>query len=490
MLVHAEVSHRAARAVAVGRARRRRGDEGGLVQVVLHAQVAVERGVARRDRRLVDEEVGAHRVERHRILGQQQAGSEATVEGSALPSGGFGRDRCALGRGGHEAVEHPQHRLAAEVRVRQQVDEHRIHAHDLAGHETMHAGGLGRAQTAGIDERAEVVLRAEREAVGVPLEAGEPDQVVGFRRARRHDVGVAGHVRGPPDRRVLVADDVVRAALVVVAEAHAGERALRAQRAHVLGDDAAHVVHRDVGRRRARILHEREQQRPQQHGRRIAHGAVDVRAVRARAVHVGLDGDLLTRPVAAAAPDPGVVRLEQRPPPGRRVVRARRGGDPVVHHAPHRTLVEVLALPPVARPVPGHGRRVAHPGNAPRQGAHTAPERLVRRERRIVGKLRDARRIGRGGFGRRRRLLAAACAADQRPACQRGRPERGRTHDERAPIHARCLASALHLVHRDPFRRRLPGTIAARAHFRSSGKRRFYGETASRFPVSERHGPP
>ena len=83
MLVDAEASHRVALAVAVGRARRRRGDEGGLVQVVLHAQVAVERGVARHDRRLVDEEIGAHRVERHAQLPSTPPASAAAPSAAA-----------------------------------------------------------------------------------------------------------------------------------------------------------------------------------------------------------------------------------------------------------------------------------------------------------------------------------------------------------------------------------------------------------------------
>ncbi len=112
--------------------------------------------------------------------------------------------------------------------------------------------------------------------------------------------------------------------------------------------------------------------------RRIAHGAVLVRAERARAVHVRLDGDPLARPIAARAPGARVVRLEQHAPSGRRIVRARRRSHAVVHHAPDRVLVEMLALPPVARPVPGHGRRVAHPGHAPRPCAHAAATRLVR----------------------------------------------------------------------------------------------------------------
>ena len=259
----------------------------------------------------------------------------------------------------------------------------------------MDAGGLGRSQAAGVDQRAEVVLPAQREAVAVPLEACEVDQVVGLRHAGGHHVRRARHVGRPDDGRALVACGVVRAALVVVAEAHAGKRALRAELHHMRREDAARVVHRDVARRYARVLHERQQQRTQKNRRRIAHGAVLVRAERARAVHVRRDGDPLARPIAARAPGARVVRLEQHAPSGRRIVRARRRSHAVVHHAPDRVLVEMLALPPVARPVPGHGRRVAHPGHAPRPCAHAAATRLVRREYGVV-----RQRLGGGGGGR------------------------------------------------------------------------------------------
>ena len=188
-------------------------------------------------------------------------------------------------------------------------------------------------------------------------------------------------------------------------------------------------------------------------------------------------GDLLTRPVTRRCATSGVVVPRTAPATRTPRRRARRGGDPSSTMPPHPRR-SARALPPVCDPsqVTAASRRQRAPAGRPHRARHRCGGNA-----RSSGKLRDARASGRQVQApppvARRRLRSRPSA----PPASAVAPSAAAPHDERAPIHARCLASAF-ISFIATFRRRLPGTIAARAHFRSSGKKTVLWRNCFSFP--------
>lgn len=149
-----------------------------LVQVILNIGVVLERAVTLGDRQLVHQKVCANDVDGHRVLGDKHAGGIIPVERSLLPFGIFAGDGRSLGRGADECVQHVEHRLAAHVFVGHQIHQRAVNTHFVLCEPLVQAGPLRRTHGVAVEKGAEMVFTAEGDAVAVPLEVGQVDDVL------------------------------------------------------------------------------------------------------------------------------------------------------------------------------------------------------------------------------------------------------------------------------------------------------------------------
>ena len=257
------------------------------------------------------------------------------------------------------------------MRVRHEVDEHRVVARGGACHVAVQACSLGCAHAVAVDEGAEVVLAAEREAVAVALEIREIDEVACLNNAARQIGGFPANAARPADGHCLLGRRIQGAARIAVPEHDASHFAGRYMLHEIFREYAARIIKDDILGCNASVLDEALEECSHESGAPIAffRKARRIAAVRARTVHVDLDGDLFAVYIAGFQSSAAVVGFKELLPGalhlrGFRAPRARFGDgfagerrNGAIEHAANDGLIVMLKLPPVAFacPVDGSG---------------------------------------------------------------------------------------------------------------------------------------